>query len=320
MRLTLRQLQIFVTVARTGSTASAAQAVSLSQSATSSAINELERLLSMRLFDRNANRLVLNENGRALLPMALAQLDGAQQIERLSEEGALWSASLRIGASTTIGNHVLPKFLASFMHHDHAQMGAASMRVKIGNTDSVCESLDGFEIDVGLIEGPSHRADLVETPWLQDDLVVVGAPPFSAPGDRPTLLSELESFLWLLREPGSGTRDVTDQLLGPHLRMFRRSIELGSSEAILGAAIEGIGVACLSRWVVRDALSAGKLVEIRSTLPKLCRQCYIVTHARKQLTNSLQRFQQMAMAWSLGDSACGCTASQTPQADEVQTN
>lgn len=307
MRLTLRQLQIFVTVARTGSTASAALAVSLSQSATSSAINELERLLSMRLFDRNANRLVLNENGRTLLPMALTQLDGAEQIERLSQDETLWAASLRIGTSTTIGNHVLPKFLASLMRRDQAAFEAISMRVKIGNTDSICEALNGFEIDVGLIEGPSHRANLTETPWLQDELVVVGAPRFAPPSNRPTALSELESYVWLLREPGSGTRDVTDQFLGPHLRTFRRSIELGSSEAILCAAVEGIGVACLSRWVVSDALNTGKLVEICSTLPKLCRQCYIVTHTHKQITNSLQRFKQMAIAWSVGDPACGCT-------------
>lgn len=301
MRLTLRQLQIFASVARTGSTASAAQSVALSQSATSSAINELERLLSMRLFDRYANRLVLNENGRALLPMALAQLDGASQIERLSKEGAAWMASLRIGASTTIGNHVLPKFLASFLQHDQAQIPAGSIRVKIGNTESICDALSGFEIDLGLIEGPSHREDLIETPWQQDDLVVVGAPGLVAGGDKLCTLNELESFLWLLREPGSGTREVTDQLLGPHLRMFGRSIELGSSEAILGAAVEGLGVACLSRWVVKDALIAGRLMEIRSTLPSFSRQYYIVVHARKQITSSLRRFQQLIMAWSEGN-------------------
>ena len=81
LRLTLRQLQIFVAVARSGTTTAASAEIALSQSATSSAVNELERLLSLRLFDRAGKRLLLNDNGRALLPRALALLDGAAGIE-----------------------------------------------------------------------------------------------------------------------------------------------------------------------------------------------------------------------------------------------
>src|SRR5882757_8622910 len=82
LRLTLRQLQIFRVVAASGTTAAAAAAISLSQSATSAAINELERLLELQLFDRVGKRLQLNDNGRALLPQALALLDGAGWVER----------------------------------------------------------------------------------------------------------------------------------------------------------------------------------------------------------------------------------------------
>ena len=88
LRLTLRQLQIFVAVARSGSTTAASADIALSQSATSSAVNELERLLSLRLFDRAGKRLLLNDNGRALLPRALALLDGAAGIEQMSRDAA----------------------------------------------------------------------------------------------------------------------------------------------------------------------------------------------------------------------------------------
>src|SRR5579871_3332205 len=114
LRLTLRQLQIFREVAESGSTAAAAAAISLSQSATSAALNELERLLELQLFDRVGKRLQLNDNGRALLPQALALLDGAGWIERWALDHESQIGTLRIGASTTIGNYLLPSILAGF--------------------------------------------------------------------------------------------------------------------------------------------------------------------------------------------------------------
>src|SRR5438067_7345046 len=119
MRITLRQLAIFAAVADAGSTASAAGRVALSQSATSAALNELEAVLGARLFDRVGTRLVLNDTGRGLLPQARAVLDGAAGIEREfglgtapGEAGA--PSLLRVGASTTIGNYLLPTLIAGW--------------------------------------------------------------------------------------------------------------------------------------------------------------------------------------------------------------
>src|SRR5271168_4312619 len=112
MRVTLRQLQIFHLVAQSGTTASAATALALSQSATSAAINELERLLELQLFDRVGKRLQLNDNGRALLPTALAVLDGARHIESSFASPEQPPSDLRLFASTTIGNYILPALLA----------------------------------------------------------------------------------------------------------------------------------------------------------------------------------------------------------------
>src|ERR1700744_1524327 len=114
LRLTLRQLQIFRVVAETGSTAAASSSIALSQSATSAAINELERILELQLFDRIGKRLQLNDNGRALLPQALSLLDGAGWIERWAQDREAHIGTLRIGASTTIGNYLLPAVLAGF--------------------------------------------------------------------------------------------------------------------------------------------------------------------------------------------------------------
>lgn len=306
LRLTLRQLQIFAAVARNGSTTAASADIALSQSATSSAVNELERLLSLRLFDRAGKRLLLNDNGRALLPRALALLDGAADIEHMARDASAQSQSLRIGASTTIGNYVLPALLGKFLATSRPDSATAwRSRVSIGNTETICAAVSCFELDVGLIEGPSNQAALIVTPWLQDELVIVASPRselFSLMQGEGTAqnarvpLKALHSALWLLREAGSGTREVTDQFLLPHLHSYRRSIELGSSEAIKHAAAEGLGAACLSMSVVSDIIAAGRLSQVSTTLPRMVRQCYLVVHRDKQPTAALEAFTAQARA------------------------
>lgn len=291
LRLTLRQLQIFVAVARTGSTIAASAEVALSQSATSSAVNELERLLSLRLFDRAGKRLLLNDNGRALLPQAQALLDGAAQVERMAHAPALQLQALRIGASTTIADHVLPDVLSAFLGEQPRTAVAWQSFVSVANTARICERVAAFDLDIGLIEGPCHEPALHAERWLQDELVIVGAEnafPTTAGGERITVPA-LRSAVWLLREHGSGTREATDQALLPHLRGYRRSIELGSSQAIQHAAAAGLGIACLSRWVVADMLQAGRLRQLDTTLPRITRQCHWVLHRSKQTTPALQR-------------------------------
>ncbi len=304
LRLTLRQLQIFLAVARSGTTTAAAAEISLSQSATSSAVNELERLLSLRLFDRAGKRLLLNDNGRALLPRALTLLDGAASIERMSHDGRAQVQSLRIGASSTIGNYLLPRLLGRFLGQRPLEEASAwHSKAMIGNTEAICDAVAAFELDVGLIEGPCHLAALSVTPWLRDEMALVVAPgsklaqpaEAAAPGERMSIKT-LRDQVWLLREPGSGTREATDQLLLPHLRSYQRSIELGSSEAIKWAAAEGLGVACLSHWVVDDLIRSGQLRRVATTLPRMSRQCHVVVHRDKQPTQALSAFIAQVVA------------------------
>ncbi len=113
-RITLRQLQIFAPVGQFGSTNVAARTVALSQSATGAALNQLERVLGMKLFDRVGKGLRLNENGRMLMQQALGVLDAAESIENWAIDDSVRSGALKIGASTTIGNYLLPRILA---HH-----------------------------------------------------------------------------------------------------------------------------------------------------------------------------------------------------------
>jgi len=295
MRLTLRQLHIFTAVADTGSTTAGGLQVALSQSATSGALNELEALFGTRLFDRVGKRLVLNDTGRALLPHARALLDGALSIEHqfgiggTAEPGLGIVTQLRVGASTTIGNYLLPALMASHLRASPA----TGIDVTIGNTSEIAMAVARLAVDVGLIEGPCHEPELRVRPWREDELVIVCAPSHAlVRADLRTRvgLKALRQQHWLVREPGSGTREAVEHALLPHLHQWEQPMQLGSTEAIKQAAAEGLGLACLSLCAVQDLLTLKRLVVVNSTLPRLTRRFYLIHHRQKQFSASLQRF------------------------------
>ncbi|VTP70620.1 putative DNA-binding transcriptional regulator [Proteus vulgaris] len=111
MRITLRQLEVFTEVLKSGSTTQASQQLALSQSAVSASLTDLESQLGVQLFDRVGKRLVTNEHGRLLYPRALSLLERATEVEQLFQAG---NGALRIAASTTIGNYILPQMLGNF--------------------------------------------------------------------------------------------------------------------------------------------------------------------------------------------------------------
>ena len=297
LHLTLRQLQVFACIARRGSTAAAAPELALSQSATSSALTELERLLGHPLFDRVGRGLQINEQGRTLLPQALATLDSARTIERLSRGQGLHWSTVRLGASTTLGNHIVPALLARWSAEDTPP--ALPDKVRIANTADICQAVAMFELDVGLIEGPCHHPMLEVQPWLDDELRVVAAA--DSPAARqgaiaPLSAAQLRKQRWLVREAGSGTRESTDHLLLPHLHHVPLQMEFGSSEAIREAVVLGLGIACLSRWVVQRDLDQGRIVSLPTRLPPLKRPCAIVTHRARQQHPLLQMLHQRLRA------------------------
>ncbi len=297
MRLTLRQLRIFVAVADRGTTIAASEALSLSQSATSNALNELESALDALLFDRIGKRLLINETGRALLPQARTLLDAAESIERqfvrvAGDPGAVVPARLRVAASTTIGNYVLPALVAGFRQ----EAPDVSVDVRIGNTGEAALFVAQLEADVGLIEGPCHEPELVAHPWIEDELVIVCAPdhPLArcAPRGRAprASLAALREASWLLREQGSGTREAVEHLLLPHLHQLRSGMQCGGTEAIKQAAAAGLGVTCLSAAAVQDLVALHRLVVLDTPLARLTRRFYLVHHRRKQFSRSLAAF------------------------------
>ena len=289
MHLSLRQLQIFSAIAEVGTTTAAGEVVGLSQSAVSAALGELESLLGLALFDRIGRRLVLNGHGRALLPQARTLLAGVNDIERRFRADGELAAPVRwqVGASTTIGNYLMPARIADLQDLN----SRAQVELVIGNTREVTTAVQRLEVDIGLIEGPSHEPGLEVAQWQRDELVIVFGTrhPLAARFREGADLATLRQASWLLREVGSGTREAAEQALLPHLHGFADILQLGGTEAIKQGAVAGLGLACLSRHAVADLIALGKLQELRTPLPPLERQLWVVRHPGKRVPASLRQ-------------------------------
>lgn len=285
LRLSLRELEVFVAVAEQGTVTAAADSVALTQSAASQALAALETGLTARLFDRVGRRLVLNEYGRLLLPRARAMLDAAQDMQRLFDSHA--ALHVRVGASSTIANYLLPVQIARFQQQ-HPQ---ARVEMMVANTADIIEAVAGFKVDMGFIEGPCHHPDIVVEPWQEDTLVVFTAATHPL-AQGAVSLSQLAQALWVLRERGSGTREEVEHLLLPHVGGFAQVMEMGHSEAIKRAVAAGLGVSCLSLHVVQELLDSGQIVAVPAPLPLLQRTLYRIHHKNKSQTRGMLAFNR----------------------------
>ncbi|WP_374669453.1 LysR family transcriptional regulator [Ramlibacter sp.] len=283
LKLTLRQLEVFAAVARSGTTRGAADEISRSQSAASNALGELEAVLGAQLFDRMGKRLVINENGRALLPRAAALLEQAGETQSLFTRAH--AAPLRLASSYTIGEYLLPALIASWK----AQHPQSHVLLDIVNTHDVFERVGAFEADIGFIEGTHSHPELTVRKWRSDEMVVIAAAGHPMARQRANL-RQLSQATWVLREPGSGTREASDRWLIPHLAAVHVELELGSNEAVKRVVAEGLGLGCLSRLAVKEAIAQGWLVEVATTLPPMQRTLSIVRHRAKKLGTGAEGF------------------------------
>lgn len=290
VRVSLRQLEVFVATARAGSTRSGAERVARSQSAASAAIVELETTLGVALFDRVRRRLLINENGRALLPKAASLLDQAAELEHLYT-GA-HAAPLRVAASLTIGEVLLPERVARWKQSHPT----SPVYIAVANTSEVIAAVAAFEVDIGFIEGPQTHPDLSVQPWLTDEMVVVVAAGHALAGKRRIDAKVLRTQPWALREAGSGTREASDRWLLEHLGSIEIAFELGSTETLKRVVATGAAVGCMSRHAAAAALADGKLVELRTRLPPLVRRLAIVVHKDKQLGRGASDFLRQCTA------------------------
>ncbi len=296
MRLTLKQLQVFRAVVRHGNLGSAAEALFLSKPAMSMALQELEKHLGHKLFDRVNQRLQLNAQGQRLVPLADELLQRAEDIELSFRNDTALGGVLHIGASKTIGNYLLPELLGDFL----AQYPACDPQVTIANSRVLAGKMANYELDVCLIEGELHDPRVIREDWLADDMALLVAPahPLAEQARRSGVLqfSDLDGAQWLLRESGSGTREHFDVHIAPHLARWPVRLELTQSEALLGACRAGLGVAYLSELAARRDLQDGLLYRLPLATDTR-RQLRMVWQEGKYLSPLLAHFMAFCREW-----------------------
>lgn len=293
MNITLRQLQIFARIAQEGSITIAAERLFLTKPAVSTALTELEKRCGYPLFDRHNNRLYLNDFGLRLLPLADELLQRSADIENLfnPDVNAL-DTSLRLGTSFTIGHQLIPWLLKDYRE----ATGHQRQTVTIGNSQQICQQLASFELDMGLIEG-KPELDYIHTEyWMSDRMLIATHPQHPLANTGMKTLSDLSDQKWLLREIGSGSRELFMNRLAPHLTRWQKTLELNATEAIINATAAGLGLSCISELAARHALHDGRLVEIPLDID-LQRPFYLAWHQDKYQYPTLTRFAAFVLEW-----------------------
>ncbi|MCL1050758.1 LysR substrate-binding domain-containing protein [Shewanella abyssi] len=204
MKYSLKQIIVFDAVASLESVSAAARKLSMTQSAVSMSLGQLENLLDRPLFIRQGNRLTLSHWGNWLRPKARRLLQDAQQIELGLHEQHLISGRFRICSSQTAAEHLLPELISKI----DADFPELRIDLTVENTENVIEGLLNYEYDFGIIEGRNDDSRLHQEQWLDDHLVVVSSPHHPYAKSKSASLAQLEQAKWVLREQGAGTRRI----------------------------------------------------------------------------------------------------------------
>lgn len=288
MKYTLRQLEVFLAVAHHDNISRAAESLSMSQSAASGALRDLESQFDIRLFDRIGKRLQINELGRLLRPRAEALLERALALEFQFQQHQT-VGELKIGATLTIGNYLAVGLMARYM----SEHPGARVKLEVANTSAIAARVANFDLDIGLIEGEIRHDELEILPWRDDELVVFSAPDHPL-ASKPLLSdTDLLATVWILRELGSGTRQTFDRAMHGLLPQLNILLELEHTEAIKRAVGAGLGIGCLSRIALADAFDRGSLVPLAVPGRAFDRQFYLILNRHKYRSAGIERWLEL---------------------------
>jgi DNA-binding transcriptional LysR family regulator len=265
---------MFAAVVQTGSFSRAAEALNISQPAISKGVRDFELQVGCRLLNRSPKGVVPTTEGLALSRHAetLFAAERAAE-EELSALRGLHNGSLRIGASTTIATYMIARYLGAF-HRAHP---GVDLHLVSANTRDIAEQMAAQDIDIGLVEGPIEERNIIAEPWRTDVMKLIVAPDHAFAAAKEAIdPKRLDDEVLILREPGSGSREVVTQALTAHSIEPLRTLEIGSTAAIKQVVAAGLGVSIVSAVSVKDQVQLGHLkiaamqgVQIERTLWRL---------------------------------------------------
>ncbi|MGO2385836.1 MAG: LysR substrate-binding domain-containing protein [Psychrobacter sp.] len=295
-KITLKQLAVFVSIYQTGSTSRASEELHLSQSAVSSALTELESRLQMPLFERVGRRLNQHPNAHPIYIQAQAILGQSLTLEHYHQYQA---GQIHIGASTTIGNYVLPSLLGKL----YEALPDANVDMYIANTQEVVSEVEQLNIDIALVEGMPRPIDMKaieQREWRTDTLMIFAKCDSKWLKDVATYnedekcyqltINQLAQLPLLVREAGSGTRQIIDEQLLKYLPNAEVVKAIHQSEAIKHMVSADIGLGCLSQHVIETELATGELVQVNVAGIDLSRTWWLVWHKARHQSPIWQTF------------------------------
>lgn len=289
------RLKVFRAVAKHLNFRKASEELCLTQPAVTLQIKTLEQHLGVQLFDRSGARISLTPAGTMLLKYArkIEELESAAQASLLKLAGE-HSGDLRIGASLTIAQYILPHLLGAFQQ----QHPRVRPHVTTCNTERVLEALVADEISLGFIEGPALRRDVHAETFLEDEIVLM-VPPAHEWSERGFIEpEELKQGHLIMRERGSGTRRVVEIALqkgGVPAKHLNLAMEIDSTEGIITAVEAGLGIGFASLWSISKALQLGSLrvVPIHGVrIKRPLRVVYPLGHDPRGITLAFLQFLQ----------------------------
>ena len=289
--MTLRHFKIFIAVCDHMNMTAAAKALFISQSAVSQAISELERYYGVRLFERISRKLYLTQGGERLLSyarhMVRMSMEAENEMKTLLDKG-----SLRIGASVTVGAHVLPKLVREFQEkHEETEI-----LVFEDNTEMIEKHVLEDEIDLGLVEGEVQSRDLIKKAFMEDELVVIFSPNHRFSNWKEIPSNELEKENFIVREKGSGTRKLFEEVMAANRLAWKPVWTCNNADTIKMAVREGLGVSVISKRAAAGEVDSGVLCQAEVEDLQFKRQFKIIYHKNKYISCSMKQFMELCLA------------------------
>jgi len=286
MKLTLRQMEIFLNVVKQGHLTNVAKGMGLSQSAISMSIKELENILGNPLFDRINKKLILNEMGRSfekeIAPIIKKLNDIEYEFKNTVNKGIV-----RVGASTTIVDYLMPPIICSYMsNYPDVKIG-----LKEGNTQQIVELIKSGEIDVGFIEGIVNDSEIIKEIIGVDELVVVTT---DTTLTKELSIDTLQDRKWVLREEGSGTREVFLDYIKERVDHINVFLELGHTESIKSLLMNHKCLTCISKIAVQKDIINSKLFRVPIKDFECKRNFFMIYHKDKYQSELFEKFTYFA--------------------------
>ncbi|MCX8047500.1 MAG: LysR family transcriptional regulator [Anoxybacillus gonensis] len=254
------QLKTFITLAEVKNFTKTADILHLSQPSVSLHIKNLEKEFQTKLFIRSPKELQMTPTGELLYDRAKKMMALYEQTKQdILEHHDCVKGTLKIGASFTIGEYVLPSFLFS-MQNDYPEL---HLEVIIGNTKEIVELVRTYQADVGLIEGQTNEKELVVYPFMQDELVIVASNDHPLVHQKNVAINDLQNQIWITRELGSGTREYFNHFIRSNGLKVKSLMIISSNQGIKETLMRGNSLAFLSRHAIERELKHGHLSVVR---------------------------------------------------------